>query len=58
MEKKLWDDRSVQEQAKTLRKALAEAYGSGEMQKALHLSRKLDALQLSLWKVRGLRRPA
>ena len=51
-----YDDRFLREQAKALRKALAEAYARGEMQKALTYSRKLDALQLFLWKARSKRR--
>ncbi len=51
-----YDDRFVQNQIKALRKALAEAYCRGDLPRALTWSRKLDALQLLLWKARGHRR--
>ena len=46
----LWDHQTAQEKSQQLRKALAEAYGRGDMQRAAEYSRKLDALQLLLWK--------
>ena len=49
-----YDDRFLREQAKALRKALAEAYARGDTQRALAYSRKLDALQLALWQARRL----
>ena len=56
MAQNFYDEHLLREQAKALRKALAEAYASGDMQRTLAYSRKLDALQLFLWKARSQRR--
>ncbi len=47
-------DRIIQEQARALREALAEAYARHDLAAALKYSRKLDALQVSLWQAFSL----